>query len=342
MVQVNPKRGKLPSALLIVVLSASLGMLLDWCAPGVSRYAKDLSLQQRGTLPVPSDIAIVAIDEKSIAAYGRFPWPRQVLAKAIDVVKASDPKVIAVDVIFADPTTPENDDALARSILNAGNVVLGAQLIDSPVHGGPATWLMPMPVLTHAATGVGHVNVQVESEGTARQIAVQSSDDAGKTLRAIPVEAVRVADRTPEQGVTFTGKSLIVGERSIPVETSPARVLIGQSGPQSASRLQTGRMTIDYIGPAGSFDPVTYSLVDVVQGAVPAERLRGKYVLIGATAASQGDRVASPFLHQTDAHADQHGVLMPGVEVLANALNTILRGRFYSDTATSAHFSGRY
>ena len=97
-------------------------------------------------------------------------------------------------------------------------------------------------------------------------------------------------------------------------------------------------MTIDYIGPAGSFEPVTYSLVDVVQGAVPAERLRGKYVLIGATAASQGDRVASPFLHQTDAHADQHGVLMPGVEVLANALNTILRARFYSETGDLSAF----
>ena len=83
---------------------------------------------------------------------------------------------------------------------------------------------------------------------------------------------------------------------------------------------------------------MTYSLVDVMEGVVPAERLRNKYVLIGATAASQGDRVASPFLHQTDAHADQHGVLMPGVEVLANALNTILRGRFYSDTGEFSAF----
>ena len=48
--------------------------------------------------------------------------------------------------------------------------------------------------------------------------------------------------------------------------------------------------------------------------------------------------MASPFLHQTDAHADQHGALMPGVEVLANALNTILRSRFYSETGTSSAF----
>ena len=47
-------------------------------------------------------------------------------------------------------------------------------------------------------------------------------------------------------------------------------------------------------------------------------------MLLGATLASQGDRVASPFLHRTDARADEHGALMPGVEVLANAVGTIL------------------
>ncbi len=338
MFQAKPKRARLLSALLIVALAAFLGLLVDWRAPGISRYAKDWLMQQRGPLPVPDDIAIVAIDEKSIGAYGRFPWPRDVMAKAIAALKANDPKVIAVDVLFADPTTPENDDALLRSIANAGNAVLGAQLVDSPVHGGPTTWLMPLAPLAHAAASVGHVNVQLESEGTARQIAVQASDDAGKTLRAIPVEAVRVGDRVPEQGVTFTGTALIVGARSIPLEISPASVLLSSSGSPAPERLQTGRMNIDYIGPAGSFEPVTYSLVDIVQGAVPGARLRGKYVLIGATAASQGDRVSSPFLHHTDAHADQHGVLMPGVEVLANALNTILRARFYSDTGDWAAF----
>jgi len=338
MFRAKRKHGKLPSAVLIVALSASLGVLADWSAPGVGRYAKDWLMRQRGPLPVPSDIAIVAIDEKSIGAFGRFPWPRQVLAKTIEALRGSDPKVIAVDVLLPDPTSQENDEALARSIADAGNVVLAAQLVDSPVHGGPATWLKPMPVLARAAAGVGHVNVQVESEGTARQIAVQASDDAGETLRAIPVEAIRVGDRTAEQGVAFTGTALVVGERSIPLEVSPARVLIGQSGARAPTRLQTGRMTIDYIGPAGSFEPVTYSVVDVLEGTVPSERFRDKYVLIGATAASQGDRVASPFLHQTDAHADQHGVLMAGVEVLANALNTILRSRFYSETGDASAF----
>jgi signal transduction histidine kinase/CHASE2 domain-containing sensor protein len=334
MVEPKPKRRNLASAALIVLASALLGILADWRAPGIGRYASDLLMRERGPLPVPPDIAIVAIDEKSIAAFGRFPWSRQVLAKTIDVLAGYEPKVIAVDVLFPDATIPEDDEMLARSIGRAGNVVLAAQLIDSPVHGGPAAWLKPMPAFAAAAAGVGHVNVQVELDGTARQIAVQAADDSGQPLRALPVEAVRVADRTPERSVSLTGGTLVMGARAIPLAVSPPPVLIGQA----SKRLQTGRITIDYIGPAGSFEPVTYSVSDVLSGVIPGSRFRGMCVLVGATAASQGDRVASPFVHQTDAHADEHGVLMPGVEVLANAVNTVLRSRFYSETSDWGSF----
>lgn len=334
MLQDKRTRGKVVPAVLIAVLSASLGMLMDWRAPGIGRYSKDWLMRERGALAVPSDIAIVAIDEKSISAFGRFPWQRHVLAKTLEVLRGGDPKVIAMDVLFPDPTSREDDAALARAIADAGNVVLAAQLEESPSQPGSTTWLNPLPAFAGAAAGVGHVNVQVESEGTARQIAVQAADDAGETRFAIPVETARVGDRTPPQGVSFTGRALVMGNRSIPLDVTPAAVLVGQVGGRPAARLPTGRLTIDYIGPAGSFGPVTYSLIDVVQGAVPPGRFRDKYVLIGATAATLGDRVASPFLHRTD----QDGVLMPGVEVFANALNTILRARYYSETGDIGAF----
>ena len=66
--------------------------------------------------------------------------------------------------------------------------------------------------------------------------------------------------------------------------------------------------------------------------AFAPRQLRDKYVLIGATAASLGDRLASPFIHASGPGPNQHGSLMPGVEILANTLNTILRSRFYSQT----------
>ena len=332
--------GRVAWALAIVAVSAACGVLVDWRAPGIGRYAEDWLMRARGPLPPPSDIVIVAIDEASIARFGRFPWSRQVMAKAIDSIAAAHPKVIAVDVLFPDATTQDDDDALARSIGHPGNVVVAAQLIESPVHGGPSSWLLPLASIRYAAAAVGHVNVQTEQDGTARQIEVRASDDAGQTFRAMAVEAVRIADGTPEPGVLYTPRALLLGPRTLPVDAGQSAVVIAQAqgAAPAPAVLHGGHMSIDFIGPAGSFASQTYSLANVVQGSVPAERFQGKYVLVGATAGSMGDRIASPFVHETDPHADQHGSLMPGVEVLANEVNTILRGRFYSQLAGWAVF----
>jgi PAS domain S-box-containing protein len=320
----------------ILAASATLGMLADWNAPGVGRYARDWLMRGRGPLPVPDDIAIVAIDETSVARYGRFPWSRHVLARALEALAAAHPKAIALDVLFTDPTSQEDDDALARSIGRAGNVVAAVELAESASHGGPARWLLPLPAVERAAAAVGHVNAQTEQDAAARQIAVRLADDTGRAFRAMAVEAVRIADNTPEESVTDETRALLLGSRTILLDNSAPSVLIGPR--QSTSVLRGGRMTIDYIGPAGSFASVTYPVADVIAGKVPAENLRGKIVLVGATAASLGDRVASPFVRYTDARADQHGALMPGVEVLANSVNTILRSRFYTETSDFAAF----
>ena len=223
----------------------------------------------------------------------------------------------------------------------AGNVVVAAQLTESPVHGGPSRWLLPLPAIERAAAAVGHVNVQTEMEGVAREIEVQSADDSGNTIRAMAVEAVRVGDGTPEEGIPDPLTGRCWRARGPFRWIAPRRpVVIGtDAGALQRRMLRGGRMTIDFIGPAGSFAPDTYSLADVVAGQrAGVRRFQGKYVLIGATAAALGDHVASPFLHQTDARADQHGALMPGVEVLANEVNTILRARFVSETSDGAAF----
>jgi PAS domain S-box-containing protein len=103
---------------------------------------------------------------------------------------------------------------------------------------------------------------------------------------------------------------------------------------KDTGKLQTiepQRMTIDYIGATGSFAAQTSSFSDVLENQISPERFRGKYVLIGATAATLGDKIATPFVHQESSSGNQHGELMPGVEILANSVNTILRGRFYGN-----------
>ena len=315
----------------IVIVSALLGIFVAWRAPGLDRYMRDWMTRERGSLAPPDDIAIVAIDEASIAAFGRFPWSRVLVAHAIDVIAAAQPQAIGLDVLYADPTSETDDDTLAQVTKRAGNVVVAAQLVAAPAAGGPATWLLPLPAIGRSAAAVGHVNVSTESDGVARQVLIRVADDQGRAIRAMAVEIVRVGDTISEQSVIETSHRLLLGSHIIPVEEMPPSVLIGgvPGAGSSTQTLPAARMTIDYIGPPGSYK--TYSFADVVGGRVPAARLRGKYVLVGATAASLGDRLASPFIHEADARGNQHGSLMPGVEVLANTLNTILRSRFYSE-----------
>ena len=77
--------------------------------PGLERWAYDLGV--RMTSKNPSDkVAVIAIDEQSIANIGRWPWPREVQAKLIDKLAAAKAKVIGNTVFFFEP---QKDPGLA-------------------------------------------------------------------------------------------------------------------------------------------------------------------------------------------------------------------------------------
>ncbi len=179
---------------------------------------------------------------------------------------------------------------------------------------------------------MGHVNVLTESDGAARGLLLREADDGGRAWWAMAVETVRVGDGLGASDVRELPQAVAIGSRTLPVERDPRTVVIAASEGSKQAELRADRMAIDYIGPTGSFTRHSYSFADVLDGRVAPEMLRDKYVLVGATAATLGERVASPFVHHESADGDQHGALMPGVEVLANSINTILRGRFYRET----------
>ncbi len=52
--------------------------------------------------PGANVVAIVNIDEKSIKQLGPWPWPRQLIAEMIPILKNNGAKLIALDLIFSD------------------------------------------------------------------------------------------------------------------------------------------------------------------------------------------------------------------------------------------------
>lgn len=315
----------------IIVVSTVMALVVDWRAPWLGLYARDALMRARGTLEPPGEIAIVSIDEASIARFGRFPWPRTLAAQALDKISAAHPKVIGVSVLYSDTTTEADDSALAQSIKNAGNAVVAAQLTNTPQ--GRAEWLRPLPTIEEAAAGVGHGNVLTDSDGVARAMLLRESDDEAHALWSLSAEIIRVADGAPAGDIHEVPGAVRIGSRTIPARTEQSTIFAAAQ-PDSAQpeTYRASRMPIDFIGPTGSFAPRTFSFADVMDGRVSPDEFRGKYVLIGATAAAMSDRVASPFTKSESDDGNQHGALMPGVEVLANAVTTILRERFYTFT----------
>ena len=121
--------------------------------------ALDLRMVSRGKMASGGETIIVTIDEKSLSELGRWPWPRTIMAKLVDQLKAYGAKTVGFDIIFAEPDensslkaiselskdvqkmkvpdkrigvllenrrrTADTDAALARSVGRAKNVTLG-------------------------------------------------------------------------------------------------------------------------------------------------------------------------------------------------------------------------
>lgn len=63
----------------------------------------DFRLKVRGPRPVHKDLALLAVDERAVQTIGRWPWPRDILAKLIDRAVQNGVKVLAFDMAFPEP-----------------------------------------------------------------------------------------------------------------------------------------------------------------------------------------------------------------------------------------------
>jgi adenylate cyclase len=96
---------KSPIARWIVGVTLLMSALLIW-RPIFSEFLElklyDLKFRFRGPRPASKQVAIVAIDDDSVKAVGRWPWPREDTARLLTALKKAGPRAIALDIIFAE------------------------------------------------------------------------------------------------------------------------------------------------------------------------------------------------------------------------------------------------
>lgn len=310
---------------LILAISVALVVIVTWFVPSLSAASTSMLFRLRGEFKAPDDIVVLAIDDQSLQRIGRWPWPRSVMAGAIDQLSQAKPRAIGLDIIYAEPSAANEDQKLISAIAHNGHVILPAQLYESsqkgnsPNQAATATaWLRPLPELANAAKAIGHAHVSPEVDGTVRSIQLSKADDRGHQLWAFGLEVVREADQIPMRELQEQAGSLRLGSYQIPVRDDSSETNL-----PGVSLIRQNEMLINYAGPARSFR--YYSMAELIDRKVPLDTFTNKIVLIGAAAESMGDTRVVPFMHYGSEHS-QGGQEMPGVEIHANIINTI-RGR---------------
>lgn len=87
-----------------------------------------LLFKVRGAKQAPSDAVVISIDKESSEHFNVSDnpdkWPRSLHARLIDNLVREGAKVIAFDVHFIEPRSPEGDSLFAKAVSGARNIIL--------------------------------------------------------------------------------------------------------------------------------------------------------------------------------------------------------------------------
>ena len=267
-----------------------------------NHFLYDLVMRQ-GARPVDDRIIIVAIDDKSLKALGRWPWSRETHAELLERLSPQDgrsrlpPKGVFLDLLLSEEDS-KNDPRLAQAMRGLPKVVLPLAPEPFTVNEQVAQMMLPAPSYRNVAQ-LGYSFLWADGDGVARRVNLHGSGrvDAYGGLAPRGNETVTSVRSFPHVALVMTN------------DLSKA-----QTGPANESQTAMG---IAWVGPPGSFMTIPY--VNVLRGEVPPSFFSDRYVLIGATATGLGDRLPTPMVSTQGA--------MAGVEIHANILDGVLNNR---------------
>jgi adenylate cyclase len=278
---------------------------------------------------IPSDIVIVAIDEKSIREIGRWPWNRETMADLVNRISDARPKVIGIDIMYTEPDNRASDLKLAEAIRRAGNVVLATPFFvpegmqykgpvaDTPDYlwdnafmevrsprGIPWTkWVFTAesvnPPLGDLARGavLGHVYTKVDMDAVIRWevLYLKYGDDY---YPPFSLQVARLAmGIPPKELIVYGGAGLQFGPVYIPTDLH-------------------GAVLINYVGRDHTLRYI--SAADVLKNTgTAAAKLKDRIVLVGTSALGTYDQKVTPMSTDT-----------PGVEKNATVVSNIIRNNF--------------
>jgi adenylate cyclase len=274
--------------------------------------------------PTPHDprIVIVAVDGASLERMDwlGWPWPRQIYADLLGLMRRWGASVVAFDVVFDLPSvySAYDDMMLGDSAASFGSTVFALTLKRGDGSAIPSAAVMPVggdlsgldsatscsppwETLLPGAAALGNVGAYPDPDGVYRSVELLTSTPSG-AVPTLAVAAAWLAAGRPD--VTLDHDRLVFGGNTLP--------------------LVDGRLQLRFRGPGRTFEQVPVAdLMESLQimtmggDTIPADStvFEDAIVLVGYTASGLYDLKPTPY-----------SSVYPGVEVHATTIDNLLSG----------------
>jgi len=292
------------------------------------------------------NILIVGIDETSIAEYGQFPWKRSVYAKFLERIKSSKPALIFFDIFFTEyGQDPQADKIFFSSLKNCGKPLVfdypmfrSTENIDferykerlsllfnfswekndsvkflRPFNNGA----IPVPEILRSSVDSACAIIEPDSDNKFRRTSLLIEFNE-RLYPCIALSLARNYFKVKNEDVKINlGKNIILKDASVPKFNVFGEVESVEKKDIVIPVDKFGQMIVNFVGYPYEFSAqAKYISFSEAMKSDP-QVFDGKIIMIGAFA--QG------IAH--DIWPTPHGN-MYGIEINANALNTILMEDF--------------
>lgn len=253
-------------------------------------------------LPANPELAIIEIDEASLAQIGRWPWPRSIHAALLGMLTDAGARVIGLDILMAEAA--EDDQILARAIRQGPPVVLP---VASESDANGLAWPIYPVHESGRLARLGHAHFSFDLDGVVRGLYLEEGGN-----------------------VAFALATHLALDHALP-HPQARQAVARATKARRDSTLSDGRWQRSEFVFLPSSLPVTqrYSYGQVLRGDIDRTVFANRIVYIGATAIGMRDAYSNSVMaHQT---------VSSGVDLHAAAFNAIGSGHLIRRASFSTH-----
>lgn len=271
------------------------------------------------------EVVIVAIDERSLQEYGRWPWSRTIQAELVKKIVALNPKVLAVDIFYTETENEYADKFLGEALQQAEGKIVLASVFD--------VWVAKRNLQKRDIPEQMFNSAFLKLEDQKQIRAIEAQDlivDVEPILRNnISGHTYSHPDRDGKlrweilylkyQDEFFPSFALQTARLALGLQLDDL-IIAGNRGVKLGNNLFIptdlhGRLVINYYGKERTFKYI--SVAEILQGNVQRKEIENHIIFLGTSAIATYDLKNTPFSGN-----------MPGVEKNATVVENIITSNF--------------